>query len=267
MRWLLALFALPLFSLEQQPYFGQQWEFYLTPSYQYRYYPAVQNARNPSHYSSHDHTLGLNLQVSFWPRWDLQLEADFAATSKTPFGMQSIAADLRYLFFDDVQGDPVSLTLGTIIRVVPYHFQKDPSTPYHATTNIEVGTAIGKEVDHLDYWVVRGWGYLGLGIGNRGAPWLNSELAFEGNRENHHHFRAFAKGYMGMGGIHTVNISHLRGYANIYHRSIDLGGRYTYLFDIWGRASLEYAYRLYARAYPKCAHTFVFRYTLPFSVL
>lgn len=257
---------LALVAFEQDPYFRQTWEFALSPAFTYFYYPAIQGARRPSRYSSHDQILSLDLQVSFLPEFDLQIETEFANTRLLDWGTRSAGLDLRYLLLDDIQGDPVSLTLGLITRYVPTRALRDPSTPYHSQLNFEAGCALGKEIDHLSYWVVRFWGYLGAGIANRGAPWLNGELAFEANRENRHQFRLYSQGYVGFGGVEGVNIRAFNGYANIDHRSWDIGGRYLYTFSIWGSLSLDYAYRLMAHSYPERSNSFTVRYTLPFSL-
>jgi len=267
-----ALFALllspsALFCLfELSPYFGKTWEFYLSPFYRLHTYPDVQGAVNPSSYSSTDHILGGRLQVSFWPNWDGQVVYEAAKTDKLSWGTRSAAAMVRHLFLDDVQGDPVSLTLGGMLRYVPNRAQTDPSTPYHATMNLEVGSAVGKEWSHLEQWLSRLFFYGGLGIGNRGAPYANTELSYEGNWDDRVHGRIFTVGYFGFGARNQVNIGKMRGYANIAHHSIDIGGGITFLSDRMGSFYSEYAYRVYAHAFPEHAHTLTLLYTFPFSI-
>lgn len=258
------LLPLSLFSLNYDPWFGQTWLFYLTPSYEYRYYPDVDNGT--CQYSSHDNLAKVNLDFSFLPQWDIQLEGIFASTSRLSWGTQAIGSSLRYLHYNDVEGDPLSLTFNGNLFYVPTRSQKDPSTPFHSTLNFELGAALGKEIDKVYNWSYRIWAYGGAGIANRGAPWTRAIIAFDSNIYQRHLLRIFTHGYFGFGGIEEVNIDNLRGYANIDHQSIDVGLRYAYEFDIWGNLSLEYFYRPFAHSYPERLHSVTISYTLPFSL-
>ncbi|MDX8431536.1 MAG: hypothetical protein SNF33_07045 [Candidatus Algichlamydia australiensis] len=258
------LFPLTLFSLHYDPWFGQTWLFYLTPSYTYDHYPDVDNGTRK--YSSDDNLIKGNLNFSFLPQWDIQFEGIFASTQKLSWGMQAIGTSLRYLQCNDVEGDPVSLTFNGSLFYVPVRSQKDPSTPFHATLNLELGAALGKEIDKIYNWRYRFWGYGGIGVANRGAPWARGILALDARIYTQHLFRLFGHGYFGMGGVEEVNIDRLRGYANIAHQSVDLGLRYAYEFEIWGNFSVEYFYRVFAHSFPECMHSITVAYTLPFSL-
>ncbi|GAB5410936.1 MAG: hypothetical protein ChlgKO_00500 [Chlamydiales bacterium] len=264
MRIFLFLLPLSLFSLNYDPWFGETWLFYLTPSYTYQYYPDVDNGTQK--YSSNDHIGAANLEFSFLPRWDVQFEGIFAATNKLSWGTRAVGTSLRYLFLNDVEGDPVSLTMNGAFFYVPTRAQTDPSTPFHSTANLEIGAAVGKEIDKIYNWRYRFWGYLGAGIANRGAPWARGILALDARFWEHNLLRIFSEGYVGFGGVNEVNIDRLRGYANIDHQSIDVGLRYAYEFKIWGEFSLEYFYRAFAHSFPERMQSITVAYTLPFSL-
>lgn len=265
-KWALVFFPLSLFAFVVDPWLTPIAEFELRPAYSYSYYPSVEGARNPPSYHSHDQMIDLNLGVNFWPNWDFQFQTDFAHTSKLNWGGRRVGLQLRYLLMDDVAGDPLSLTIGGQVFYVPSRNMRDVSSPYHSQGNFELGIGAGKEIDSTFDWRYRFWGFLGVGIANRGAPWLRPILAAEGKFHHHHILRLFTEGYFGFGNRDSVNIDNFNGYAKIAHHSIDLGLNYTYQFRIWGALGLQYAYRVYAHAFPRHASTFTLEYRFPFSI-
>lgn len=265
-KFLLFLFPVTLLAFEIDPWFTPIAEFRLRPSYSYRYYPDVDRAINPSHYSSHDHLIDLNLGVNFLPNWDFQIETDFSSTRKLSWGTQRLGLQLRYLLMDDVAGAPVSLTAGMQVFYVPTRNMRDPSSPYHAQGNLELGIAVGKEIAKVYDWQYRFYGFIGVGTGNRGYPYLRPLLSAAFKFHRHHKFEFNSEGYFGFGTRHEVDIRHLNGYAKIMHQSIDIGASYHYLFEIWGSLGIQYSYRVYARAFPKQASILKVEYMLPFSI-
>ena len=265
-KLLLFLFPMTLLAFEVDPWFTPLAEFNLRPSYSYRYYPDIDRARNPSHYSSHDHLIALNLGVNFLPNWDFQIETDFSSTRKLSWGTQRLGLQLRYLFMDDVAGAPVSLTAGVQVFYVPTRNMRDPSSPYHAQGNLELGIAVGKEIAKVYDWQYRFYGFVGVGTGNRGYPWLRPLLSGMFKFRHHHQFELYSEGYFGFGRRHHVDISRLNGYAKIMHQSIDVGASYHYLFEIWGSLGIQYSYRVYAHAFPERANILKVEYRLPFSI-
>jgi len=256
-----------LAAFESKPWFPPIAELELKLNYSYEHYPSVSHAFDPPHDSSKDHLIDLNLEVSFLPKWEAQVELDLAKTSKLSLGTRRVGLEVRYLFLDDVAGDPVSFTTDLLLFYVPTRNMKDVSSPYHAQGNFELGMAVGKEID-LEYdWAYRFFGFLGLGQANRGYPWVRSELSFQRNYKNRHHFSLFTEGYFGLGPQKKVIVDHFNGYAKIQHQSVDLGINYTYLFDIWGSFTFQYAYRVYALSFPRKLSSFSIEYKLPFSIL
>lgn len=260
------LFPLSLFAFEVEPWFTPLAEINLRSSYSYRYYPNINHAYNPSHYSSHDQLIDFNLGISFYPNWDFQAETDFSNTRKLSWGTQRVGMQVRYLLMDDIGGAPVSLSVGGKIFYVPTRNMRDPSSPYHAQGNLEVGGSVGKEITNIYDWKYRFYGFFGLGIGNRGYPWCCPLLSTQFKYKHKHKFELFTQGYFGFGNKYRVNFQRLNGYAKIMHQSIDIGGSYYYLLGIWGSLAIHYAYRLYARSFPEYANIITVKYILPFSI-
>lgn len=266
MRYLLLLFPALVFGFVEEPWYPKVWEFQLRSGYSYRYYPSVSQGENPSSYHSNDHRIDLNLGAQVWPNWDVQLESDFLHSKKLNWGTERVGMQLRHLLLDDVVGDPVSLSLGVQTYYVPTRSLRDVSVPYHSQGNIELTAAVGKEIDRTYNWLYRFWGALGVGIGNRGAPWIRPLMVAEMKLRQKHVLKAFAESTIGFGHNHRVDIAHFNGYGSIAHRSIDLGIGYNILFQIWGSLGVSGSYRIYAHSFPAHATTIRIEYRLPFSL-
>ncbi len=265
----LALLLLPLslFALEIEPWFSNVWEFNFTPSYTYSRYRDVQDGHPQLSSASNDQLIAFNLSVPPSPEWEIAADMEFAQTPRQSMGFRSTALQARYLWLNDVVGDPVSLTTGVSFRAVGSHSLKDVSCPYHFYANYELNASIGREWDRGFDWFFRVYGFGAVGIANRGYPWTRALMMLEGSWHEAHRLGLFGEGYFGFGSRSRVMTDHFHGYAFIHHRSLDVGLQYTYVFEIWGRISLGYTRRLYARSFPENVNFFTLRYTLPFSVL
>lgn len=265
LRKLLLLLPISLFGLDRIPWFCNVWEFTFTPSYTYSRYPAVQNGVPHKQETSNDHVLTFDFTVPPSPEWQFDTELEFADTPRQSMGLRSGAFQVRYLWLDDVLGDPLSLTTGGVIRGVSGHSVKDVSCPYHSYLNFELNAAAGREWDSGFAWRFRTFGGTSVGMSTRGYPWLCAFLMAEGQMKEAHRLGIFLDGYMGFGHHKRVFINHFKGYASIEHRNIDAGVKYTYVFEIWGQLSLAYTRRLYAKSFPEKVNFFTISYMLPFS--
>lgn len=257
---------LPLNALDMEPWFCNLWEFNFTPSYTYSRYRDVQNGHPQLKSTSNDHLLIFDLSVSPLPQWEFSADIEFADTPRQSMGLRSYALQGKYLWLNDVVGDPVSLTTGLNVREVSGHSLKDVSCPYHFHTNIELNASIGREWSRGFNWHLRLWGFGALGMANRGYPWTRAFTTLEGQWKGAHRLGLFSEWYAGLGGHATVNTDHFNGYAQIRHRNCDVGLTYTYIFEVWGRISVAYTRRVFARSFPENVNFFTLRYTLPFSM-
>jgi hypothetical protein len=264
----MAACALPLTgnALEVAPWFGNIWECNFTGNYTYSRYSRVQHGDPDLKSPSNDQRFGFSLEMPLAPTWDLELEIEFVDTPRQKWGMRSYAGQFRYLWLDDVSGDPISLTTGFNVRGVSSHSLSDVSSPYHSNVNFELNTAAGKEWSKRAFWRMRTFAFAGVGIANHGSLWVRALAAFEGNYVDKHRYQLFANSYWGFGPDRAVNVNHFHGYAKIHHQSIDIGAGYSYLFDFWGSLTIDYAFRVYARSFPEYVNFFALTYKLPFSI-
>lgn len=255
-----------LFGLPQEPWLGNVYEFFFDAHYTFSFYTHVANGRPSTKHSSYDHQFlgGIGFTPSQY--WDLDLEVEVTNTTTLSWNLRSVALQGRYLWLDDVIGDPISLTTGLSLRGVPHRNLRDTSCPYPGEADIELSLCAGKEWSTGPFWTARVYGLGAVGIANRGSPWTRLFCALEGNYDDRHQFQLSARGEFGFGAENFVNVDHFRGYGNIHHQSVDLGAAYRYQFLVWGRLSFEYVYRIYAHAYPERVNYFTLWYHLPFSL-
>lgn len=259
--------AVPLSSegLEVVPWFGNVLEFQLKNNYTYSNFRHVQGGEPQLTRLWNNQRLAFSLEVPIQEAWGVELELEFVDTPRQSWGMRSFAGQFRYLFLNDVAGDPVSLMGGLNLRGASVHSLKDVSSPYHSNTNVELNGSIGKEWSHGAFWWLRCFGFTGVGVANHGSLWLRSVLGVETNYQERHQGQASVASYWGFGKEKEVQVDHFHGYGKIHHQSIDLAAGYTYRFPIWGKLNFTYAVRLYARAFPEYENFFSVTYTLPFS--
>lgn len=270
MRFLIILcitfFSGALQAFETQPWMGNFLELRFIPSFIYRKYPSVNGAYNPTSYSSNDRFTNLNLELPL-DSWGLEFGIEFADTRKQSLGTQSSGMQLRYQWLDDISGGAFSFTSGLNVRWVSKRSLQDVSCPYHAEWNFEIGNAIGKEFDQIENWLFRTYGFLGVGQAVRGRPWVRGVISCEALLNETHRLELMGEGYFGFGKTRRVNIEDFKGYANIFHQSIDVGASYYYrISQIWGTISLHYTYRIFAKDFPAHANTYMIAYSFPFSI-
>lgn len=268
MKFSLGFLLLPIVAgaLEVEPWLGEIYQFQFQGTYSYSHYPNVKNASVPLKSPSNDQLIAASLEWPFNENWDGEAEVEFVHTPRQPWGYRSAALQIRYLWLNDVECDPISLITGLNIRNVASISLRDVSSPYHANMNFELNAALGKEWSQCCYdWLFRLYGFFGAGMGNRGSPWLRGQLSFQGNYQSRHQGQLFALGYFGLGNKTQVNTEHFWGWAKFRHQSIDLGASYRYLFDYWGSLDLDLSYRVYAHSFPKQLVAIYLTYTLPFS--
>lgn len=254
-----------LAALEIEPWIPQPWEFHFVPTYTYSRYPTVSQAHPQLASPSNDHVIDLAMGVAPTQSSFFDVEIEFADTPRQAMGYRSLAAQYRFAFSNEMDGDCASITSGASLRGVALRSLHDVSCPYAANFNFELNTAIGKEWNRGWDWLVRIYGWGAVGIANHGSPWVRFITSIAGHPYRNHRFEMFVTGDFGFGKHHQVSTDHFYGYASIYHQSIDLSALYGYEFEIWGTIKITYTRRLYAFCFPQLVNFFTISYNLPFS--
>ena len=252
-------------ALEHQPWFGDVFQFHFLGDYTYSRFPSFQNGYPKLQQPFNSHVIYLGLDFSPSPIWSVDFDIQLADTTKTPFSFRTIAAQGRYLWMDDIIGDPISLVTGVSGRFTTSKNLKDISCPSHGNVDIELNVSLGKEFEASNNWLFRTWFYGALGHANRGSPWVRGILSLETNIDDSHKIALFAEGINGYGRHARVDINRFYGYAKVREKAVDVGIRYGYTIGVWGTLRAEYSRRVLAKSAPQYVNFYSVSYLLPFS--
>jgi hypothetical protein len=262
----LSLSFTTLFGLEMQPWFGDVYEFHLLSSYSYSWFNSVQNSSPPFHQFFQTNLAYFDLDFSPSPVWSIDADLQLAQSSAVSFTFRSAAIQARYLWLDDIVGDPVSFSTGASVRATGTSSLKDVSCPSHGNADFEIHFSLGKEFDANDTWRFRTWCFGAVGQANRGAPWVRGVVAFEMNIDDLHRWALYAEGINGYGRHTHIDVDDFFGYAKKREKVIDLTLRYGRSLGVWGTLRLGYSYRVLAKTAPERVNTVFLSYLLPFSL-
>jgi len=252
-------------SLEVQPWFSDVLEFHFLGSYSYSRFSSVQGGRPKLKSPFNANLIYGGLEFCPAPVWCVDADVQVADTTGMPFNFRSSALQVRYLWLDDIVGDPFSLSTGGSFRITSHAALHDISCPSHSIADFELNFALGREFDYSESWQWRIWCFGALGQANLGSPWVRAIASIETNIDETHKWDLYAVGSNGYGRHSHVNTKHFNGYAKIRQKSIDLGIRYGYRLGVWGSLRAEYQRRILAKACPQNVNTFTISYSLPFS--
>lgn len=265
MLWLGLLLFVPqlLVGTELMPWFSRDFEIQTRATYLYQHYDRINKSSHHSFsYHAHDHFLGLSAGIS---ACDLSAEVELqAANTRRERGLECLRLTGRYLLSNDILDDCISSAVGFTLTEVSHCALRDPSVFHHGRIEGEFHLSFGKELSCLNFWSSRFWGVVGIGIADRGWPWLRADAVFEKNWCDQHQISLFVHTLWGLGHHDISRCFH--GYGNIQHRSVDLGFKYTYLLECGMTASFAYSHRVYAVNFPAQANIFAVSILYPFGL-
>ncbi len=256
-----------LFAREEMPWFEQPFEIQTRLDSRYQHFSQIQRPGTNVAYHSDDLFVRLSGEVSPWQDIDAEIELNLAHTLQRQFAFDSFRLTGRYLFYDDLLGDPLSLAAGATLTKAWKHAVRDPSTFYHGRLEAEAHCAIGREVPCAPMWLMRFWTFVALGIADTGSPWWRWNIAWEHNFCDRHYLRLFTHTLWGAGSDAFPSlIDDFDSYGLIHHQSVDIGIRYFYIIPYFGNVNITYSYRPYALNFPLSTHniTLQFLYIIGF---
>lgn len=255
-RFVLTFFVLLLpmcvSGTDHHPWLALPYEFVSDISVTYQNYSDISSGSHLKKDSASDFFISESLANS---KDDMGLEIEIveACSRKQKGDLDHIEFTGRYVWLDDVAGDPISLTQGISYIVALRSSVHDISSFHHGRNEMECFLSVGKETPKEDYWESRWWGFFALGIADSGSPWTRARLEYGKSYTREHKFSLFADSLWGFGGK-KLHIKKFHGYGPVGHQSIDLGIGYTYQDELYGNVQANYTYRVYARNFPAYAH-------------
>lgn len=239
---------------QYSPWFSNLWEFTVTSSYTYSYTSKILSPEGDFFDKGPDNVPGLSLITSPWPNWSLEGEIYFDSNPQANFAYINSYITPRYLWMNDLVGDPVSLSTGVTLSFPDGSFQHDLSFFYIGDVNAEFNTTIGRQWEKDDV-IQKLWGYAGLGVANKGSPWIHTLLTYENTPCDPLTFTLYGELYAGLGTRNLNGNVPFTGYGPIRYRSIDIGTTLA-LTTRYGIVTLGADYVIYAYNAPIHAYAF-----------
>lgn len=268
---LLCLLSFTLNATELRPWLERELEIQPQVTGIYQTYNHISTPHGNINHHAHDGFLTGSAALTVFD-WSAEVEATFADTRRQRPACDNLRLTGRYRWLDDISGDDfISLTTGITITQAFRHSVHDISSFHHGKFEQELHVAIGKEFPYEEYpytafWNSHWWAVAAIGTADVGSPWLRAEAAWEKNWCNEQQLRIFAHVLWGLGHNNIKHTEDFDGYGPIQHQSIDLGVRYSYLFEFGGTLSMEYAHRVHAHNFPANANLLLFNFLYPFSL-
>lgn len=252
-------------ATEYQPWLGNAYEFEARGETLYQGFATLASDGDHKKYLCNDFFLNFSLINSIPdPSFGIELEVTGALTRKQHGEVDQLKFTGRYVWQDDIMGDPLSMITGASYIQAFEHSLKDLSSFHHGLYNIECFVSVGRESSDETRWGSRWWGMFGLGIAEKGSAWFRLRFDYDKRFNQKHEIGLFIEGLCGLGHKH-LEIKKFEGYGAVKHQSVDAGLRYVYVLDYCGNASLEYCYRLYANNFPAYTHRVVAQFLYPFG--
>lgn len=252
-------------ATEYQPWLGNIYEFEFRPSFTYQGYSHIVSNSTLKHYSSNDQFLHLSLCNALSNGFGGEIELIQANTLRQHDDIDQFKVTGRYNWQDDIAGDPLSLMTGLSYIQAFKNSVKDVSSFHHGEYEGEFFLSAGKEIFSDTQWKFRWWGVLGIGVAERGSPWMRLRLDYEKWLGDQQEMRLFVHALWGLG-HQRLRLHPFHGYGPIQHQSVDIGFRYTHLLEYFGSASIEYSYRIHAQNFPAYTHRLLIQFLYTFGL-
>lgn len=233
--------------------------------YLFQGFNTVRSTDHNFSYRARDSFLDLSVLGSV-EGYGAELELILSDTKAHTFYPDSLKMTGRVQLTNDSAGDDLSVIVGATAILPTSHALKDISSFHHGHFEGELHVSLGKEIVCYNWWTSRYWSLCSLGCAtDEGSPWLRINFNYESNWERQYFFHLFVNSLFGFG-RKPIHKDHFHGYGSVAHRSIDLGGRLSYLFENDFTISLGYAFRVYAQNFPEYANLVTLSVVYPFSL-
>jgi|GEM_PF-1944787 len=250
--------------IDYSPRLGEMLVFDWRNSLLYQTYPSISTGNETQKKSADDIFLTTSLSTSVL-QFGLEIEATEAFTHRQHGTPDNLALTFKYLYWDDVAGDPFSLTTGLSLIQAFNPSLNDLSSFHHGKAGGEIFVSVGKETACMEEWVRRWYSTIALGLADKGSPWLRCNWGYDFKFNEENEWKFFCHSLFGLGGK-QLHLDHFRGYGSIRHRSIELGLRYTYVFELFGKLNFQYSNRVFAKNFPSRAHLFLIEFVYDFGI-
>lgn len=250
-------------ALEYWPWFPEPLLPQAILSYQFLTFPKVQTFDHSLNRHETAHTGSANL--CFAPTDAILFQTEVALTGTTAHGFffDYAAVAPQYLIWNDIIGDPLSLSVGGALIVPSTTSRRDFATFHLGSVDFQGHVAIGKEAAACGTWRRRMWAVGAIMASTRGSPAMWGTLAVALNRHDHFSAELYGTGLFGFGHRQLSAFVPFQGYGPFATRAIDIGIRFSVALRYLGVGRLEYRIRPVARNFPQNAQFLIVSVVIP----
>lgn len=254
-----------LCGMEDAPWFRRYLLPYVTAGVNYQTYEKIAVDSHPQDHWGSGFEEYLSLYLSPLSQWCVEIEAITVDDRDRSFGFDSAKITGRYLVLSDIEGDPISLALGLSFAGVSGMGLRDRSMFHQGKEEYEFHVAVGKEVTCGPIWDWHTWGVVGVGIADRGSPWVWGKVTLAKQLQEWASWSLFVSSRANFGN-HKMNLEgRFHGYGALRQNSVDVGGSFIYRLYC-GEIELVYQWRPWGRNCPVNDHQVALSYILPWSL-
>ena len=244
------------YALERSPWFGKDNEFEFRGSFSHSSHSEINSEVPLQDFFSASDENALDLSLGLATMGFLHAEIELVGVKgrdnrRDKYStIDSFAMHLRYLWKNDIVGDPLSVVGGIDLAYIPEKAQGNLGNFHHGDVELTGTISLGKEKSYRNTWKHRAWAALGLGCANRGDLWTNVHLAWEKNFHDKHRVELFAKGRKGWGNQELEVLEDFESYRNFDYFTAEAGVKYIYVLGLMGELNISFAENVYAKNAP-----------------
>lgn len=260
------LLSTPVVAANLSPWFGEVLELEASQMTSLEIYDSFATKAPHRHRKTCDAFFELHLSMALPDQLpddlSIELEGVAAQTEHKKFRMNAIGLTAKKKWFNDIVEDPFSLSTGVTVTQVFKPGLHDISSFYHGGIEGEIDIAVGKEFSCMDFWNMRLWSVLGVGIADIGSSWVRWDGVIEYNWWDMQQAILAVRTLWGQG-HDRLNPNCFRGYGSVHHESIDLELGYIYHLESGFAMNINYIYRVFARNAPENASFIGINFSYP----
>lgn len=253
-------------ATEFKPWYGRIFEIEARGSVLMQQFSRVDTSHGKKKRYETDAFYNLSAATSVWENIAAEVEFEASSTKHCSFGADALRLTGRYLWMNDVIGDPVSLSTGITFSGIFDPVHRNIAAFDHGGVAGLAHIAVGKEWSCEQFWVSRFWGMAAIGIADVGSPWLQADIYWERNWWERHRLELYANSIWGLGGNQLGHIHHFHGYGSISYQAVDAGIRYSYRLCNDALLTVGYGYRVYGKNCPWGANFLLVKICYPFGL-
>ncbi|MCH1430553.1 MAG: hypothetical protein L7U87_07340 [Chlamydiales bacterium] len=255
-----------LSALQTAPWFGNDKEFELRLGQRYQ-----QAKKLPLKYKDNDdkreHFVSkVSLAISPISTWSSEIEVNLAEVKdRDSFSLSNTKLSARRLLYNDLVGDPASLTVGFSCCFPKMKNLTDAFDVPYSDVNGELHASIGREIAHRSSYSSRFYALLAYGVKSRGPSWGRLKLNYEKNFRDKHRLEVFTHACSSLGrGDRLASYSSDRQFAQGHFHFIDAGVVLHNVVDFVGEWSLSFKRRIHAKYLPSQSYEVSLALMIPF---